>query len=247
MLFTGLKNGTDRKSMTDNTQRENNLLRWYMIIEAALLVLIKTVQSMHAGRVINVCMFAAIAVNTAVTAYYYLRCSRKLEDRRANLIAYGLFATFFADLFATLLASGFNSVSYIFGVACFCVVEIIYAVYLRAGRGSVILRIAIAAAGLIILRAAGMFKAGLALGLINMVLILANVIDAWAGRQSDIPMLFRLGITLFFACDLSIAIRTLTSGGVHQAAAFVVWIFYVPAQLLITLAYVDCCRTNNQN
>ena len=80
--------------MTDNTQRENNLIKSYIIIEAALLVLIKTVQIMHAGRIINVCMFTAIAVNTVVTAYYYLRCSRKLEDRHDNPIAYGLFATF---------------------------------------------------------------------------------------------------------------------------------------------------------
>ncbi|MBR2706833.1 MAG: hypothetical protein IKE74_06260 [Mogibacterium sp.] len=227
--------------MTGNTQRENNLIRAYIIISATLLVLIKTVQIMHAGRVINVCMFTAIAVNTAVTAYFYLRCGRTIEDRNSNLIAYGLFATFVADLFATLFARGFNSTPYIIGISCFCVVEIIYAAYLRAGRATVILRVAVIAAVLIILRAAGMFKTGIALGLINIILVMANVLDAWVIRRFDAPMLFRIGIALFCACDLSIAIRTVTSGGIHQAAAFVVWIFYVPAQLLITLAYVSCC------
>lgn len=229
--------------MTDNTQRDRKLIKAYIIITVALLVLIKTVQIMNAGTVSrHVCMFTTIAVNTAVTAYFYLLYGRKIEDRHSNLIAYGLFATFIADLFATLLATGTKSASYICGIACFCLVEIIYAVYLRAGKQTVILRVVTIAAGLIILGAAGMLKAGMALGLINLILVLVNVIDAWLGKRIDAPMLFRIGITLFCACDLSIAVRTVSSGDIRQTAAFVVWIFYVPAQLLITLAYAECCR-----
>ena len=52
---------------------------------------------------------------------------------------------------------------------------------------------------------------------------------------------YLFGVTLFLACDTSIVIRALTSGAVKSAAWFMVWVFYVPAQVLLTLAYAKAC------
>ena len=228
--------------MTVNNNREKLLIRAYIIIGIAFLILIKTVQIMHAGRTINWCMYAAIAVNTAMALYYYLRFGRNLRDRHVNLIAFGLFATFVADFFATLIGRRMSMTAYLCGAACFCIVELIYAAYLRGGRGAVIMRAVMVAAGLIVLGAMGALKPDRILGVTNEMLILANVIDAWTARRFTPPMLFRIGITLFFACDTSIIIRSLASGSIRTAAAFSVWVFYIPAQLLITLAYMFSCR-----
>ena len=47
------------------------------------------------------------------------------------------------------------------------------------------------------------------------------------------------GITLFLCCDLFIALRTLTKGGIHDMVDFFVWIFYIPSQVAITLWYLN--------
>ena len=228
--------------MTESNNREKLLIRAYIIIGIAFLILIKYLQIIHAGRTINRCMYAAIAVNTALALYYYLRFGRKLKDKHVNLIAFGLFATFAADFFATLIGRRMSMTAYLCGAACFCIVELIYAAYLRGGRSAVIMRAVLVAAGLIVLGVMGALKPDKILGVTNEMLILANVIDAWAARRINPHIFFKIGITLFFACDTSIVIRSLTSGAIHDTAAFVVWIFYVPAQLLITLAYVYGCR-----
>ena len=228
--------------MKRNGPGEKNLIRAYVIISIALLVLIKTLQIMHKGRLINWSMYAAITVNTALALYYYLRYGRKLEDKHVNLIAFGLFATFAADFFATMIGRRMSMTAYLCGAACFCIVELIYAAYLRGGRTSVIMRAVLVAAGLTVLSVMGALKPDKVLGITNEMLILANVIDAWAARRMNPHIFFKIGITLFLACDTSIVIRSLASGIIHDTAAFVVWIFYVPAQMLITLAYVNGCR-----
>lgn len=232
--------------MDGNSSREKQLIRVYIIIGIAFLILIKILQIRHAGRTINWCMYSAIAVNTALALYYYLRFGRKLKDKHVNLIAYGLFATFAADFLATLIGRRMSMTAYLCGAACFCVVELIYAAYLRGGRTAVIMRAVMVAAGLIVLSFMGALKPDKVLGVTNEMLILANVIDAWAARGIRPHILFKIGITLFLACDTSIVIRSLTSGIIHDTAKFVVWIFYVPAQMLITLAYVYGCRKERQ-
>lgn len=223
------------------SKAEENWIKVYIVIEAVLLIAIKSLQSVHAGRTINYVMYAAIVMNSVVAAYYYFRYGRSLKDKHPNLIALALLMTLAADFFATLIGRWASYTAYTFGIALFCVTEIIYAVYLRAGKGTVILRAVLAAAGIVLVRKMGMTKPDTILGLVNEVLVLVNVVDAWAAKRIDPPMLFKVGITLFFCCDTSIVIRALASGAVKNAAWFMVWVFYVPAQVLITLAYVKYC------
>lgn len=224
-----------------NTNAEKNLIRVYIAVEAVILVAIKITQAMHVGRIINGCMYSAIVVNTLVCAYFFAKYSRTIESKRDNLIAYALFVTLIADWFLTFVGKRYSADAYVYGLIAFCTVELIYACYIRPT--------AVTAAGRVLLFAAGTFalvNAGLAgseavLGFLNMVLILFNVIDAWTVRRHDLGLLFRLGMLLFLLCDTSIMIRLLASGAVSDAAHFMTWIFYVPAQVMLVLSYVKAC------
>lgn len=224
-----------------NTERDKKLIKVYIAVEIILLAVIKTLQIMGAGLIQNGFNYAAIVCNTIVAAYYYKTYGGSLKDGHQNLIAYGLFTTLIADFFVTLISRGVSFEAYLCGIVAFIIVEIIYAVYLRADQWAVMMRIVLFAAGIIAIHRMGAGTPEKYLGVLNEVLILSNVIDVWTARKIHPPVLFRLGITLFFACDTSIMLRTLTSGGIQEAASFMVWIFYVPAQVLITLAYVRSC------
>ena len=227
-----------------NTDAEKTLIKVYIAIEALLLIAIQTNRIMHWVR-LGVLGYPAIVVNTAVAAYFYARYGRTLRDRRDNLIAYALFVTLIADWFLTFRGAKHGTMAYEYGLIAFCTVEILYAAYLRAGPVSIIARAVLFAAGVFALHKAGMLTAESALGFLNMILVTVNVTDAWSAKRPNASLLFKLGITLFFCCDATVMAKVLTSGSLHTAVNFMTWIFYVPAQLLLTLAYVKACTDRN--
>ena len=103
-------------------------------------------------------------------------------------------------------------------------------------------RACVAVGLMVIIGLAGKLTFPNAVGLINISLILRNAVQAWTGKDAYVSMLFKVGITLFFLCDASIAVRTPSVGTVHDVVAFLVWSFYVPAQTLIMLSYVRSVR-----
>ena len=224
-----------------NNRTEKNLIKAYIAAEALILTVIKITQQMHVGRIINCCMYSAIVVNTLVCTYFFAKYSRTIRDRRDNLIAYALFVTLIADWFLTFIGRRYSAEAYTCGLFFFCAVEAVYMLYLRPGRASVAARILLFAAGAFALYRTGQLTADNALGLLNMVLILVNVIDVWTSRKNDVSALFRAGMTLFLCCDTCIMLKSMTSGAVREAAHFMIWIFYVPAQVLLVLAYISAC------
>ncbi|MBE5969387.1 MAG: hypothetical protein E7242_04065 [Lachnospiraceae bacterium] len=230
------------------TQAEKVILICYLIVEAILLVIIKALQIVDYNvRIIDNWMYTAIIVNTIITIIFFVKYAKHLENKHDNIIAYGLFLTLIADLFLTFIDQGNGSVCNFIGIACFCLVEFTYALYLKPGKITIILRIALFAAALIALYKVGMFDAGSIVGILNLILILFNVINAWTTKKVKVSLLFKIGITLFLGCDYAILFRGLTSGMVHDVADFVVWIFYIPAQVLIVLSYVKACKSANAN
>lgn len=235
-------NHGDREIMKcpGNTDAEKTLIKAYIVVEAVILIVIQAAVLMRSEHQ-PLYMYSAIVVNTAMTAYFYARYGRSLRDRHDNLIAYALFMTLVADWFLTFADAEYEGMTYTYGLIAFCTVEIIYAVYLRIGPASIIVRILIYIVGLFGLHRAGMLEVDSALGLLNMVLIAMNAVDAWAPKRKGLSMLFRLGITLFLCCDITVMLRILTSGSLSAAVRFMTWIFYVPAQVLLTLSYVEAC------
>lgn len=223
-----------------NTETEKTLIKAYIAAEAVILVVIQTAVLMRSAH-LSAYMYSAIVVNTAVTAYFYAVYGRTVRCRRVNLIAYALFMTLAADWFLTFTTADYGGMTYVYGLLAFCMVEILYAAYLRPDPVSVFARVLSWTAGAFALYRAGMLTAEPALGLLNMILITMNVTDAWTSGRRDISMLFRKGITLFLCCDLTVMLRVLTSGTVSETVDFMTWIFYVPAQLLLTLSYAEAC------
>lgn len=240
--MTYRKNREDRQLMNNlgKTDSEKKLIKVYIAVEAVILIMIqasKLMQLAHLGWI----MYPAIVLNTAVAAYFYARYGRTLRDRHANLIAYALFMTLVADWFLTFTVAKYGGMTYIYGLIAFCTVEILYAAYLRAGLVSILVRALLFLLGLFGLYKAGMLGVDAALGILNMILVMVNVIDAWTARRRDTTLLFRLGITLFLCCDVTVMLMVLTSGSLRETISFMTWIFYVPAQVLLTLSYIEAC------
>ncbi len=235
-------NHGDREIMKcpGNTDAEKTLIKAYIVVEAVILIVIQAAVLMRSEHQ-TLYMYSAIVVNTAMTAYFYARYGRSLRDRHDNLIAYALFMTLVADWFLTFADAEYEGMTYTYGLIAFCTVEILYAAYLRVGPASIIVRALLYAMGLFGLSRGGLLTAEPALGLLNMVLIMMNVIDAWAAKRKETALIFKIGITLFFCCDVTVMLSVLTSGSASEAIRFMTWIFYVPAQVLLTLSYVEAC------
>ena len=216
---------------TDSTT-DRPLIRAYLAAEAVLFAAVKAAEFASAGVALNVLRDAAIALNALVAAYCCLKYGKEMTGRD-RLIPAGLFLTALADVFLTLLPT---DRFYPEGLACFCVVEAVYAAYLGAGRGTVLLRAALFASAAAALGAAGELGLSSVLGALNMAIISGNVISAWIPENRNAPLLFKAGITLFFGCDVSLMMRILTAGAVSGVFGALVWTFYIPGQVLITLS-----------
>lgn len=159
------------------------------------------------------------------------------------LIPLGLGLTVVADTFLVLL------VRYeLAGVAFFCMVQTVYALYLEARkrrsnivwavRFSVVLLIWIGLAiadALDILSLAGGYSMGM---------LIMNVILAWRRAPSRrAGHIFALGLTLFLLCDLCVGLFNASAylaafpAAVGPIASRLIWWFYLPSQILIALSY----------
>lgn len=230
-----MKNDQSNSRRPNTVIQANKWLYGYFAVEFVLLVAIKIMEFLHLDIEVQYVMYAAILLNTIVAAYYFIRYGRNADIRHTNLIALGLFATCIADVFLTLIGTDETKIP---GFACFCIVQVIYLIYLKDGLVPIIIRCVLYAAALVVLYIVGMLDLMYAFGVLDILLILANTISAWRSRRFRSSLLFRIGITLFCLCDVCILFRTLLPGIAHDIAAFFVWTFYIPSQVLIVLAYI---------
>ena len=208
----------------------------YLVSEGLLLCLIEVGKvcgwSVQAVRIL---MYTAILINTIIVGYCFCHSGTNRTKSSDRLVAYAIFTTAAADFFMTLIGveRGFLP-----GIILFCSVQIIYALYLRLTIKVLLIRIAFFAAGLMALNMAGMLSLSNALGFLDLTLLLVNAVIAWMPVGTKTSLLFRIGITLFLCCDLSITCRDLMIGDMHAMIDFLVWIFYIPSQVAITLSYL---------
>lgn len=182
------------------------------------------------------------------------------SDPRGALIPLALTLTVLADIFLILL--GGEGSDALAGTLLFCAVQTVYFVYIKPGRRSLAIRCSLLAAGFAaVLSAAGSAAAGvrfdtpLALAAVyDVVMLAANAADA--ARSSDrgtltenpsskkeppAGVLFACGLALFLLCDICVGLRNLpTSRG--ELFYHLIWVFYLPSQLLIMLSYAVQCR-----
>lgn len=216
--------------------KKHKILRWlipvYLVLEIAALVFSKL--SARIGYSDAAILFSAIVLNAAFALFAYLAIGRSIAPRRERLIVLALYITVVADLFLTYLGRTFA----IPGVICFCAVETVYAAYLKSSRASILLRVylfmilfcaAIAMNSVSVLNVAA---------LIDIAILSVNVFDAWRPRCDRPNLAFRIGIILFLCCDLCVGLCDLIPGQIGMITGFLIWVFYIPSQVLITLSCV---------
>ena len=179
-------------------------------------------------------MFSSIVLNALIALYFFAAHGRKTLVRSTNLIPLALLITVFGDLFLTLLGGPQLMLP---GVICFCIVETIYAVYLKSTLASIILRACILMALCIGAALTNNISVLNIAAIVDISVLACNVIDAWRAKKMDPGMLFKLGITLFFFCDLCVGLSSLLDGTIGSVVSFMIWVFYIPSQVLITLSY----------
>ena len=153
-----------------------------------------------------------------------------------KLITAAMAFTLFADYF--LLLSNSN---YALGVGLFCVVQAIYfyLLYREEKRAFLTLRIALLLAALILLYWLNMLTGLNALVALYFTSFVCNVIQSFGGENR----LFCIGLALFLCCDICVGVFNLPQLSGTQAYSFAtvgMWLFYLPAQVLIVLSGRRC-------
>lgn len=131
--------------------------------------------------------------------------------------------------------------NYALGVAFFCAVQAIYFYMLYRENGKILLalRIILFAAALILLWKLNLLSWLNALVSFYFTNFACNVIQSFGTDRR----LFSLGLVLFICCDICVGIFNLprlSGTGIYGFAAFCMWLFYLPAQVLIVLSGRRC-------
>ncbi len=125
----------------------------------------------------------------------------------------------------------------LWGVALFCVVQILYALHLHRLGSPIapLLRMAVAAAMLLLLIFLDTVTLLNILALLYFSQLLSNAVAAW---RLPGARLFALGLSLFVCCDLCVGIRFAfpLSPAVYPVISLGMWFFYLPSQVLIALS-----------
>ena len=148
--------------------------------------------------------------------------------------------TLLADLFLLVLNRW-----YLWGVACFCVVQLLYLLrILRQNRACLVLRLAVrggvAGAAMIIPCIVGVWEPLTALSLFYFSQLLCNALDSLSCGPPF--RLFSLGLFCFLGCDLCVGLQNLTTWFPQVPALWTaftrvgMWLFYLPSQVLICLS-----------
>ena len=214
--------------------------RIYLAAEILLFILIQLAEWKMPYSVTGKLMYGVILLNLVTGLVFWL------SDRQgySGYVLLGLVFTAGADCFLVLLDRGWLA-----GVILFCVVQTIYAAALGIRWQSLLLRAGIWILFLFILYGIGMLDVLTGFAAFSMAQLTVNVICGWirCGRRAntgnrmsfaDRDFLFALGLTLFAGCDISLGIRNgalelPALASAYSAAAWLIWIFYVPSQILI--------------
>ncbi len=225
------------------TKRDYRILYMYYAVEVILFLVVKVSEILQVGRPLDFIRYSIIACNFIMIIYLYQRHGHGLVWRD-NLIPLAFTLTLAADTFMCVIKGEFIPVGYFL----FVLVETVYMLYLKPTGKNLAARLILYVAMLLLLWRVKMLTIPYAIAMANMVQLFVNVICAWIRRaemKNREVLLFALGITLFFGCDFSILIRTVTPAEsmIHNAVAYVVWTCYIPAQVLLLSSYVEKLRS----
>ncbi len=233
----------------------------YVVIEVLLLIAIKVLDAFQPYSVTGKVEYAAIVLSFLATLIIFLkkRAAAKRESDEKPRIS-GLFervaipaamtVTLIADTFLVLLESCSVPRVNLPGVLSFCVVQTIYALYLDRKLPVLLIRIGAflsVTAALYFLHMAEPLNIAAGWSIVQLA---GNVIAGFRnfskakkkGGGVLSARLLAIGLTLFLCCDLCVGLYNLTAGtestALYAASYFMIWIFYLPSQVLIPLSFL---------
>ena len=148
----------------------------YLGIEAALFIASEIALRIMGSDLIGEVRYAAVLLNLIIAVFWFLRYGIKDIKNRSNLLVCGLLVTAIADIFLTFIGT---ENFYLHGFICFCIVELIYAFYLKTSAFGYLIRFNIYIIALIVFVLTGKATVVYCAGLLNLVLILTNAIESW--------------------------------------------------------------------
>lgn len=153
-----------------------------------------------------------------------------------KLVSAALAFTLGADTFLLLLNS-----RYFLGVLLFCAVQGLYLLRIvqrNGGRSLWLPRLGLFLLALALLARLGLLSPLNAVSLFYFTNFLCNVLQSWSLRGRRLR-LFAAGLSLFLCCDLCVGVFNqpgLFPQGLYSFAQVGMWLFYLPAQVLIALS-----------
>ena len=188
------------------------------------------------GEFSSLVKFAGICL--CFMAALLIACRGRKKDNYYMLLIMTL--TMLADVFL-LLTSG----AYLVGVLLFCLVQTLYALRLQqwGGKSAWILRGAILIVVWIILKMIGALDALSMAAAYSFVQLTLNAVLAVRLKLGKKRAAFAVGLVLFWGCDFCVGLHNIMGylpafpwPWLLTAASFGMWLFYLPAQVLLVLS-----------
>ena len=184
----------------------------------------------HNNTLSSILKYISILLCFILSLLFYHKSTNK-EDSR--LVCLGLLFTLAADVF---LLFGFHQ---IFGVFLFCIVQLIYLRRFSPRNFKIGACISTSVFSFLIISIALSFSlpALYIIAGLYAYLIISCTISAFSAPLSGFNRTcVQIGMILFLFCDLNVALfNTLPrNSGYYHIAAFSMWLFYLPSQLLLT-------------
>ena len=225
----------------------------FCMIELVVLVVLKIVSAVAAKSVEEaLIMFSAILLNALFMLILTLKVKKTNKDPRVVGIPLAVFTTLLADCFL-VLAYDLSSngvinfitpiLSNMIGFFVFGIVQVIYAIYLGITKRRLIIRVGFYLLFIVLVCAMNMMTLDRLIACLSMSQLILNVIYGWIEnhkKHTVESLLLAIGITLFFGCDACIMMRMLMppEGFIYSAICFMVWVFYIPSQVVLTSSYL---------
>lgn len=122
------------------------------------------------------------------------------------------------------------------GIALFCVVQTMYMLYLKPSRRNLAARPVILIAGICILALIRMLTLQNILAVLDIALLGMNAVSAWRqSRKIRRMILFAVGLSLFFCCDVCVGLRSILPQELSMLMLILIWSFYLPSQIIIVI------------
>ena len=219
---------------------KNIILAAFILVETVIYIVYNILSATQPADPIEI-KYAGILLCLAVSAVmiYFNR------DADSVIAVAAMLFTAVSDLFILVLDDYFE-----IGLATFITAHCIYLYRLYLGRVKKIwLTVAVRAAiaGVMIGICCGVFTANLLVveACIYLVLLVGNCVEALIMCNRGLKnILFSIGLMLFLGCDICVGLKHGSMVGVHLSSrvydfiVYMIWVFYLPSQVLITSALI---------